>query len=305
MAYVQHMSSKIVAGAVLLLSLFLLQAQPVAAAEQKDSLTLSPATLHVDLMAGVQTDGTFKVINDGDVAYDFTVYAAPYTVKNEAYDPDFSVYKDSSELYKWVSFPRTSWHTEPHQTIEVPFSIVPSKGAASGGYFGALFVETKAGVADATGVVRKKRLGLVLYTKIEGQTEVSGKAERFATPWLQTTAPLESSVWIDNTGKTDFTATTRMTVRDVFGKTLFTSDGKHAVIPNKTRRADHQWAEAPWIGIVKVNTEATVLGKTTSSETLVVITPVWFLLLVGLVSLLGVANAMRRVKRTSRRSNRR
>ena len=53
---------------------------------------------------------------------------------------------------------------------------------------------------------------------------------------------------------------------------------------------------APWFGIFKVKTEATVMNNTTVTESYALIAPYWLFLVIGLAILLGAIDVVRRKK---------
>ena len=279
---------------VALLLVGVINGMPVRAEEVQESITLSPPTKHLELTAGEVFQDEFTIINYGDVAYDFTVYTGPYSVKDEMYTPDFINQPTNADAYRWVSFEKALWHAEPKQTIHVPFTINVSKGATAGGHYGVIFVETQPKEAQSTGVARKKRLALLLYTTIKGPTETAGRVVAIDTPWLASVPPITSRTRVQNTGKTDFAAKTRFAVMDLFGNVKYQNEQEAYVLPSTTRAIEHSWDGATWLGVYKVHTETSVLGTLTQANTYVVVAPKWLLFLLALLLLIGLIHIMRR-----------
>lgn len=271
-----------------------------AADEVKDSITLSPAAKHVTLAAGASTEDSFTVINYGDIAYDFIVYTGPYSVKDEAYTPDFIKQTPRGDAYKWVSFTQTKYHAEPKQRLTVPYSLLVSKGAPSGSHYGVIFVETQPQGSDTTGVVRKKRLAMKLYVNVNGVNEYQGDVETIATGWYQSSPPLTSMVKVKNTGRTDFDVSTKVVVTDLFGNIRHQNQHDElTILPETTRAIEFSWDKPNWLGVYKVHVEATLLGKTTMKESFVLVAPLWFVLLLVILGGAGIYYAIR--SRKSRR----
>lgn len=266
----------------------------VQAEEVQESITLSPPTKHLTVDAGAVVRDEFTIINYGDTAYDFQVYTGPYSVKDEAYTPDFTSQPANADAYRWISFEKATWHAEPKQTIHIPFTMNVSKGATAGGHYGVIFVETQPKTAESTGISRKKRLALLLYSTVNGPTETSGKVVSIDTPWFTSVPPLTSTIRIENTGKTDFAAKTRFAVMDLFGNVKYQNEQEAYVLPNTTRAVDISWDKTAWIGVYKVHSEATVLGKHTQSDQYVVVAPKWLLFILALLGLLGAIQIVRR-----------
>ncbi len=282
-------------GLLLALSLIVLSSTVASAAEKRDSITLSPASKRLQLEAGSVVNDSFAVINDGDTSYDFTAYTAPYSVKDEDYEQDFTTQTENGDAYKWISFPQSKWHADPGETVTVPFTVRVGTGVPAGGHYGTIFVETIVTAAgDQTGIARKKRLGIILYTNVKGETESGGGVKSVSLDFFQPATPIKGDVMIENTGKTDFTATSRMVVKDIFGQQKFSTSSENIILPKTTRHIEHSWDNSSWLGIFRVTVTNEVLGKTTATESLVLVVPRWLLLVIGVLALVGVANALRK-----------
>lgn len=265
--------------------------QPASALEE--SITLSPPQKNYSIKAGESIVDELTVINYGDVAYDFVVYTAPYSVKDDKYTPDFTSQTENGDAYKWVRFNQTKWRAEPKQVVKVPYTLAASPGAAAGGHYGVIFVETQPTAEDATGVTRKKRLAMILYTNVDGPTVTAGSVKSISSAWFQTTPPLRADVVVENTGKTDFSAKSKFIVKDLFGTVKYSNEKENAVLPATTRSIDHVWDRPAWVGVYKLRTEVTVLGKVTAKESFVIMAPKWLLFALALSALILVARAFR------------
>jgi hypothetical protein len=276
----------------LLFCVGLLSTQPVSALEE--SITLSPPNRHYNIKAGEAKSDELTVINYGDIAYDFIVYTSPYSVKDSAYTPDYTTLTDNGDAYKWIRFNQTRWHAEPRQEVHVPYTLTVSPGAIAGGHYGVIFVETQPSATDQSGVARKKRLAMVLYTNVDGPTTTAGIVKSITSPWFQTTPPLHSDVTVQNTGKTDFNAKTKYVVKDLLGATKYETEKESVVLPGTSRLIEHTWERPTWVGLYTLHTEATVLGKTTVKDSFVVMAPKWLIFVAILAALVIVARSLNR-----------
>lgn len=251
-----------------------------------ESIVLSPVSKHYDIDAGASTTDTFKVINDGKVAYDFVVYARPYSVNDESYQPDFVSKPQNADAYKWVQFDEPSYHIEPGQSIDVPYTVRVPKGATPGGHYGVLFAETQpSGGAQGNVVKRTKRVGAILYVTVKGDVRTGGSLQDVEVPFLQFNRPLTTAQRVRNTGNVDFTATTNLKVYDVFGGEKFTTKRDYPVLPSTTRRAVVDWPDASWLGLYRVELTTSFLDTKSSSTHYVLLIPIWVYLTLG--SLIG------------------
>jgi len=270
----------IVAG-VFLFSLFAFGASSQTVAAQsaddgRESITLSPTSIKLQIDAGKTATGKLTVVNDGAIGYDFLVYARPYSIVDNAYDnPDFTNVTKYSDLYGWVQFPKTSYRIEAGATLEIDYKITVPSGAAPGGHYGVVFAETQPDDSADGGnaVIRKKRVGTIAYVTVNGQYKNEGEAAKGSIDFWQLQPPLRATVIAKNTGNTDFTSTTRLTVRDMFGSKKYESVKEFQVLPETTRTMPLEWTNSPWFGLFKIETEQKFLDKTDTSEGYVLMMP--------------------------------
>lgn len=271
--------------------------QAVHAADQVESITLSPTSKKYTFDPGSTKEDSFTILNDGEVAYDFLVYAEPYSLDPVTSQPIYQGSKAANaDANTWVSFAQTRWHIDPHQSVRVPFTIRVKDTASPGGHYGVIFAETQPQSSDTQGVSlgRKKRVGMIIYSTVTGDLKPAGAVKQIQIDGYQSQAPLEASVRIENTGNTDFFPTVSYRVEDVFGNTKYqTTSSDHIVLPGITRTIPMSWDQASWLGFYKVTVSTTVLGNTTTQSSYVFVAPQWFILLVVVLIAAGVVYAIR------------
>ncbi len=251
-----------------------------ASAQQTDeaveSITLSPTNRKYTIDAGKTINDKMTIVNDGATAYDFTVYARPYSVKDNRYDqPNFTDSTPTADLYKWVRTAQSKYRLEPNASVEVDFSITVPQNAAPGGHYGAIFAEVQPSEQGQSGnqVLRKKRVGMIIYATVNGDVKLAGEAVGSDIPFWQLQPPLRTSVQARNDGNTHFADEVKLTVRDVFGNIKYRAVGEYQVLPNTTRTIAMEWKDASWLGLYKVQVEQKILDKPTSSDGYVLIVP--------------------------------
>lgn len=264
---------------------------PVSAVDA-ESMTISPVALPHTVDAGSTVQDKFTVINDGNTEYDFIVYAAPYSVSNYSYNPDYISLKDNTDAFQWVQFDQTSWTLKPGDRIDIPYTLRIPADAAPGGHYGVLFAETQPTEADGTQILRKKRIGTVLQMTVNGDYITAGKTTDTMIDWIQFSPPLTAIARIENTGNVDFKATTIMRAKDVFGNTKYQAASENTVYPKTIRDVKPAWDKAPWLGLYKVELETKVLDKSQISEQFVLIAPKWLLIVLALVLTGGIYGAI-------------
>ena len=142
-------------------------AAPAFSAEG-ESIALTPTSKRLTLDPGTVKEDKISIINDGTVPYSFRVYARPYLTEGEDYKPVFDKLTAITDVYEWISFKETEYTLAPGKTVEVPFTVRVPATAQGGGHYGVIFAETQPPTPDQTSVVRKKRVGAILYTTVSG-----------------------------------------------------------------------------------------------------------------------------------------
>ena len=250
-----------------------------------ESILLSPVSKRYDVKAGSSRSDTFKIINDGRTAFDFVVYARPYSVNDESYQPDFVSKAQNADAYKWVQFDQPSYHVEAGQTLEVKYTLRVPANATPGGHYGVLFAETQPNEQVTGNVVKRtKRVGAILYVTVDGDITTSGKFEGSDVPFFQFAAPLKIRQRVSNGGNTDFTVNSSVRVTDAFGGLKYKADKESAVLPSTTRAIANDWANPAWLGVYKVEQKVKFLDTERTDSSYVLLVPVWtYLVLVLLV----------------------
>jgi hypothetical protein len=256
----------------------------VHAADTSESITLSPVSKRYAIDAGSMVTDKLTVINDGKTAYDFIVYARPYSVNGESYDPNFTSTPSNADAYQWVQFNKTSYHLAAGESTEIEYTMRVPAQAAPGGHYGVLFAETQPSQENVSGnaVVRKKRVGSIVYATVKGSYINKGESLSTSIPFLQNRAPLSATTVIKNEGNTDFLDTIHYTVKDLFGNVKYDVSKDYPVLPKTTRKVQVDWQNAAWFGLYKVHVDQSFLDKKISQESFVLMIPRWLLVVIGL-----------------------
>lgn len=260
-----------------------------------ESITLSPVSKLYKVDAGSTHTDKLTIVNDGATDYNFTVYTAPYSVKDEGYDPDFTSIRTNTDIESWVQFEKTTYFAKAGSTVTVDYKFVVPENAFPGGHYGVIFAETQpAGNLDSTGVERKKRVGAIIYATVNGEYKTGGQVLIIDTPKFQFTSPLKSSLTIENTGNADFTAKTSYLVTDVFGNKKYQTEKTFQILPQTSRKMPLEWAQAPSFGLFKATVATQFLDKNEVRSNYVLMAPVWMYLVLASGLLLGVVYLVQR-----------
>lgn len=266
-------------------------------AAQRDSIALSPVSQRFELKAGEQGANKVTVINDGDMDAMFVVYARPYSIKNESYEPEFEKTSKSTDIYQWIEFEKTSYTLKAGERVDIPYQFKVPAAAASGGHYGVIFVETQPQPGETDSVVRKKRIGSIIMATVNGELIKKGSALDTTIHFWQTAAPLVGTSRIENAGNTDFQANVTMTVTDLFNSVKYRQSKDYVIYPGTIRRIPVEWQESPWFGLFKVEYKTAVLDKVVQSSHYVLMLPRWLAIIGLLLVLAGVGHTLIRFKR--------
>ncbi len=231
----------------------------------EERITLSPAIARPELAAGQKAKGKLTIINDGTVPYTFLLYARPFSVSNEAYEPNYTEVNERTEAYQWVEFARTKISLKAGQRVEVSYTVTVPDDAAPGGHYSVLFAETQPPEEDSS-VARKKRVGSLLYMTIAGDIIEKGSLASWDVETLQTKQPVSSSIRVENTGNVHFQSDISVTYTSIFGKKQYENNQQVLVLPGTTRRVVFDWDSAPYFGIYKASGTVSLLDGTEELE---------------------------------------
>lgn len=261
--------------------------------ESREEITMSPTTQKHEIAAGESYTSSFKVVNNGNTDFTFTVYTRPFSVEGEEYSPDYSGTSARSDAYQWVQFHTTESFLKPGETEEVSYTVRVPEGASIGGHYAVLFAETQPDEDKTQGsqIVRKKRVGMVLRVNVSGDIQQSGAVLDSSLPFVQFRAPMTSSFRVRNSGNVDFDVQSSINVTDVFGNLKYSATKANTTVyPDTTRRIEQNWDGVSWLGLYRVDLSATYMDKSYNITRYVLVIPRWLIALIVIV-LVGWAYA--------------
>lgn len=295
---------KILSGLILACGVLCISPNAQAVELPDVSVTLSPSRTQLELPAGTKYKGALTVINSGAKEYTFTVYTAPYSMSVETYDrPDFLSKKPRSDVYQWLTIEKKQFTLQSGTSTTVPYILSVPEKASPGGHYGVVFIEVlpteqeQEEAAAGNRIDRKKRLGTIFYTTVQGAVEKKGEVGDSLVPWWQYAPPLVAERRVKNTGNTDFMITYSMIVKDVFGGQKINVTKEFPILPQTTRKVKLEWSKSVWYGLYKVETTTSFLGKKYQTENYVLLLPIWLAFMIGVSALGGVYAALRRYRR--------
>ncbi len=273
----------------------------------KQTLTLTPTSAPLVVKPGQTSTGNFQVVNQGDGGYDFTVYSADYSVKNEDYDPSFIALPGKPDVASWLKFSTTGGTLQPGQSATVTYKLSVPPNTPPGGYYAVAFAQTKKPkqTTGNSGIILIERVGEVFYLQVAGPVTQKGKLASWQSSWLQK-PPLTAMARLENSGGTHYTSTVDIKVQDIFGGAKYTLNTKKVILPQTIRKIPVSWPHTPSIGLFKVSGTVTVLGKTEVLPTKYILVLsqtariVLLIIVIVLLLLLILRYGIRRIKRTKK-----
>ncbi|MDL2327931.1 hypothetical protein LJC64_04725 [Ruminococcaceae bacterium OttesenSCG-928-A11] len=257
---------------------------PVAAEDEATPATwiqISPVSERINLGCEQEHDGKFKVSNIGSEAFDFEVYANSYGVSDMSYDPIFDKETTYTQLSGWISFGQKTYDAlAPGESVEVPYHISVPANCPGGGQYAVLFAQTipKGEITGGMGLQTVSRVGELIFANMGGETQKTGEFISFEQNWW-TDGKITSTTVIKNTGNVDFAVNQTFTVKNLFGKEMYTSTPNKSVLPETSREMVQTWEETPMIGLFNVTNQTSFIGQTPVNETkLVLVAPLWFII---------------------------
>ena len=270
---------------------------PTVAAEENTEenkpavwLQISPVSSRVTLEAGKALEYSFTVSNIGSEGFTFSVYAAPYTIKSESYDVNFSEETNRTQISRWIQFKDkdgnwvdTTKFTIPsdgRQTVEYRVNV--PNDIPEGGQYAAIFAETEPSSDgnSASGLKTVSRAGLIVYGRTNGETRDSAEIKDFEFNTFLTSGKVSTGARIVNNGNTDFESKYTMTIKSLFGKTIYEKDNSYNVLPDTTRKIHMEWDDTPSFGIFRATARVTAGSEVHEESKIVMIVPLFIIIIV-------------------------
>lgn len=253
-------------------------------------LQISPVSSRVTLEAGQSLEYSFSVSNIGSEEFTYSVYAAPYTIKSENYDVNFSEETNRTQISRWIEFKDKdgNWGSTAKFTIPsdgkqtVEYRVVVPEDIPEGGQYAAIFAETEpaAGGGSSSGLKTVSRAGLIVYGRTNGETRDAAEISDFEFQTFLTSGKVFTGARVTNTGNTDFEAKYSMKIKSLFGKTIYEKDNSYNVLPDTTRKIRMEWDDTPAFGIFRATARVSASGEVHEENKIVMIIPMFIIIIV-------------------------
>jgi len=256
----------------------------------KYRIQVSPASLELDLTPGKTTEAFFDVQNTGQEPFGFELSAAPYSVVDENYTQNFEEETIYTDLAEWVTFSEDEGDVEPGGSHRVKIKVSVPKDVPAGGQYASVMVrmvEKTEGGSGQSAISADKRIALLLYSTVEGNTRKEGKILENKVAGFRFQPPVTATSVVENTGNVHATATYTLQVFPFFGgEEVYSNEEnpeKWTILPETKRYNEMVWEGAPALGIFKVKQTVNFLGQDSVEEKVVFLCPIWFLFIILLL----------------------
>lgn len=264
-----------------------------------DSITISPVSAKLQLSPGETVSGTFKVINSGAADLVFKVYATPFYVNDNDYDNlQFSGETSRTQIARWISFDQTEYTLAPSATAQIAYHVNVPASVPAGGQYAAIMAESVP--VNGDGVTTSSRVGMLVFSSIEGTTIEKGEfLSSTIQSWYQT-SPVKTSVNVKNSGNTDFTISTTLKVRNLFGGEVYDSGVReNQILPETSREVSLDWDSDMRVGFYTIEQNVKFLNFNETYTRVVLLMPVWLLLVIIIIVVAIVALIIVKMQKNS------
>ena len=250
-------------------------------------LMVSPSKIDVpDLDPGQTYQGTFKVINSGEVDIKFKVYATGYLVayveNQDNYSQEFDTDGPRTAISKWFSFDKETGKLTPGQQEEITYTIDVPLDAPAGGQYAAIMAEIDNDEDQM--FVSKSRVGLLVYSKIHGETKIDAKIIDNKIPGFLFNPPIYATSLVENNSNVHLDASYALQVFPIFSnEEVYTNEEKpdtHVVMPETKRFITSKWENSPSFGIFRVIQTVKIADQESKVEKIVIICPLWLIIII-------------------------
>lgn len=264
---------------------------PTLAQEPAISQLLTPTKQTLELSPGETFTGYFDIHNRGTETFSIRVYATPYQVSTQNYNPNYNIENAYTMIKDWVTFEHDRYTIAPNTYQRIHYTITVPQDVPAGGQYSALMSEIISKEDSHATIESLNRVGLVLYAQVKGQTRSNGYGQiienNLNTFFLS--PPISASTLVKNNGNVHGEVTSILSIYPLFSnETIWSNEedtekNKSIILPETTRFIINSWHGSPRLGIFRVTQEIKFMGATDKVEKIVFICPLWLIFLILLI----------------------
>jgi hypothetical protein len=258
------------------------------------TVMVSPTVLRLDVKHASTSEEHMTVTNPGDSPVSVQVYAAPYSVQGEEYDPTFEKSGARNDIVRWITFEHSRYTLKPQESVDIKFTITVPESVPAGGQYAAIFAQSEQ--TGGEGINLAARAGMLLYAHTDGTTIDDTRYLSSAFPfWLHPGGTISTTARFINQGNTDATISGQLKARNLLtGETVFEGETfEKYVLPDTIRALHLDWDKnLPVVGIFELTQTLKVNDTVTEHSSTLVVLPWWLVIVclsLVLILLLSVA----------------
>jgi hypothetical protein len=268
-------------------------------------LSVGPAYFKPDnfgiLQPGEIYSRSISVSNTGTEASSFTVSVEPLSVNPADYSAIWGAAPSQyNKIVDWIEFtnvPDEGYTVAPGKSTNVDFTIHVPEDAAGGAQAAMILIDIGKSADTGTWNVLTS-LGVQVYANVDGDIRVGAEVSNQYIANFSFTSVISSGFAVANSGNIEVDAVSRLEVNNYFtGANIYTDTQSKLVHPETARAVQHDWKNAPSIGIFKVTQTVTLLETEYPLTRTVIIFPVWLLIVAILFFVLLIVTLILAVKK--------
>lgn len=250
---------------------------------------------------GETYSGEFKVKNQGKKTAEYIIDFAPYSIKNEQYEPVYDQETSYTEISKWITTSQDSGMVEPGAEDIVHFTVNVPEDAHGGAQSAIIVVRLEQdSESSGTSVQAVQQLGYLVFGNVDGEITTTAKILENKVPSFIFTPPITATSLVENTGNVYTNASYSLQIFPLFSdEEVYTNEEdpeKSVVFPETKRFFTASWEGSPQLGIFRVRQTIKIFDEVSTVEKLVFICPIWFLFIVILIIFVAIFWIISRIR---------
>lgn len=267
------------------------------AATDTQHIVATPSSAELSIAPGKSISASLEIINQGSDSFGVKTSVAPYHVEGIEYDPQFTQLPGTVDASKWVRLePLAATTLAPGKLVHVNYEVRVPVNTPPGGYYAVIFAQTMP-TANGGGVVAHNRVGEILYLTVAGKVHRQGEVVAGHVNRINLSGDLNVPTLVRNTGGVHFKTKVTVSIKNLFGSTVFKQHNERYVLPQTERQITIEWKNLAPLGIYQVSRQATTPGgtKQLSAQWVIMLQP-WLLAVVGIAGALVLSALLRRTQ---------
>ena len=268
-----------------------------------NSMTVSPPYQKMILVPGEVYNGSLSVSNSANSTRDLKYKVAVGSFsqrKNEESGDDYGSMDHISvssynQIMEWIELHDEGGTIAPGEKKVITYSIYVPEDAPGGGQYATIRIidETTSGLGGTGNISIDQRFQFasIIYAEVAGETREEGEVTDNSIPSFLLQSPLIASSMVKNDGNVHTDAEYILQVWPMFSDEEICTNEEEpmtSLILPETERYHTQTCDLPSIGIFRAKQTVKIYGKTSITERVVVICPLWLLFVI----LLAIASVI-------------